>query len=495
MYRQQKMSFYKLSVQLLAAVLLAVFSSVLMASTVVGKMKYVRGVLTAQHHGMGNRIMGRSALVYEEDTLTTGRRSFAIVLMNDGTQITIRPESSLGIEKYIARRGRNDSAILNLFKGGIRAITGFISKKRDDAYKIRTPVATIGIRGTEFDARLCSQDCEQNKNKSGKKTGFDMQFVIARVAFLRGQLSATDKHKKTRQVFVGGPLYEGETLKTGSSSFAVLAFKDKSRITLNTDTVFEIKKHHYVKDKPETSSALMELFRGGLRAVSGLIGRKNKKAYQMRTPVATIGIRGTGYDIQCEGDCVNAAVNAYVSPLEKIFSLAIKNAHAALDGDGMYAHVWDGAIELKNEASSKMLDKTQVAFLKNSTSEPVILRSVPFFMQANPAPRPDKVKIEKTLFEVKTLEKVTPGLYVSVYDGHVSMTDQKGDRIDLGKGEAAYSNNQHRKQNAPVRLGGIPSFMAQDVYPRPEAFNEAWESLFNKVTNPDENQDLECTAK
>ena len=495
MQRQQKMSLYKLGVQLMTALLLTVFSSVLMASTAVGKMKYVRGVLTAQHHSMGTRIMGRSAPVYEEDTLTTGRRSFAIVLMNDGTQITIRPESSLGIEKYIARRGRNDSAILNLFKGGIRAITGFISKKRDDAYKIRTPVATIGIRGTEFDARLCSKDCGQNKNKATKKISFDTQFVIARVAFLRGQLSVTGKHKKTRQVFVGGPIYEGETLKTGGSSFVVLAFKDKSRITLNSDTIFEIKKHHYVKDKPEKSSALMELFKGGLRAVSGLIGRKNKKAYQMRTPVATIGIRGTGYDIQCEGDCVNEAANAFVSPLEKVFNLVIKSAHAALDGDGMYAHVWDGAIEMTNSASTKILDKTQVTFLKNSSSEPVILRSVPFFMQANPAPRPDKVKIEKSLFDVKALEKVTPGLYVSVYDGHVSMTDQKGDRVDLGKGEAAYSNNQNKKQIAPVRLSGIPSFMAQDVYPRPEEFNEAWESLFNKVTNPDENQDLECTAK
>jgi len=495
MYRQQKQPLYKLSAQLITALLLIVSSSVLMASTAVGKMKYVRGVLTAQHHAKGTRIMGRDALVYEEDTLTTGRRSFAIVLMDDGTQITIRPESSLGIEKYIARRGRNDSAILNLFKGGIRAITGFISKKRDDAYKIRTPVATIGIRGTEFDARLCSKDCEQSKYKTSKKINFDLQFVIARVAFLRGQLSATNKHKKTRQVFVGGPIYEGETLKTGGSSFAVLAFKDKSRITLNTNTVFEIKKHHYVIDKPEKSSALMELFRGGLRVVTGLIGRKNKKSYQMRTPVATIGIRGTGYDIQCEGDCVNKTANAYVSPIEKIFSLAIKSAYAALDGDGMYAHVWDGAIELTNDVSSKVLDKTQVAFLKNRTSEPVILRSVPFFMQANPAPRPDKVKIEKTFFEVKSLEKVTPGLYVSVYDGHVSMTDQNGDRIDLGKGEAAYSNDQNKNQNAPVRLSGIPSFMAQDVYPRPEEFNEAWESLFNKVTNPDENQDLECTAQ
>lgn len=486
---------YVTLIQIPLVLILFMFSHVSLASTNVGYIDYVRGVVTAQHHEMGTRIMGRSANVYEEDTITTGNRSFAIVIMKDGTRITVRPNSSLGIEKYIAKKGKSGGAILNLFKGGLRAITGFISKSRENAFKIKTPVATIGIRGTEFDARLCSSDCGDESKRYGKKKSIKTAFVIGRVAFLRGQLSATNKHKKTRQVFTGGPLYEGEKLKTGFSSFAVLAFKDKSRITLKSDTVFEIKRHHYVENKPSVSSSFMVLLRGGFRAVTGFIGKRNRAAYKMRTPVATIGIRGTGYDIQCEGDCVADEPKALITPLERIFNGVIKSAVAALDGEGMYAHVWSGEIVLKNNAGNRLIKTNETAFLKNINSKAVMLPSVPFFMRATPAPRPDKVKVDTSIFKENKLDKAEPGLYVSVYDGHVSMTNKQGGRVDLGKGEAAFSSNKIKNQIVPVRLNGIPAFQANDAYPRPEAFNESWENLFNDVTNTDENQDLECSPR
>jgi len=481
-------------IQLLLITSLIVLASDVLAKSGVGVVDYVRGAVTAQHSQYGTRIMGKGAAVYEEDVITTGNRSFAIVKMSDGTKMTVRPNSSLGIEKYIARKGRSDSAVLNLFKGGIRAITGFISKRRDDAYKIKTPVATIGIRGTEFDARLCSKDCGKDGKRYGKKSDIKTAFVIGRIAFLRGQLSATDKHKKTRQVFTGGPLYEGDLLKTGLSSFAVLAFKDKSRITLKTNTEFEIKKHRYDAKKPETSSALMSLLKGGLRAVSGLIGKKNRDAYKMRTPVATIGIRGTGYDLHCEGECKSPSPQSLITPLEQILNVFVKPVMAALDGAGMYAHVWDGSIELKNDAGAQLLKLNQTAFIRNQKMNPVIIPSPPLFMRSTPAPRPDKVDVKENLFTNNDQKKTDPGLYVSVYDGHVSMATNDGARVDLGKGEAAFAGRQ-AQQAVPVRLKAIPAFQANDAYPRPEAFNESWENLFNEVTNADENQDLQCVPR
>lgn len=495
MNRQLSNRKYVALIQTSLVLILVVFSHMAEASTNVGYIDYVRGVVTAQHHEVGTRIMGGSAEVYEEDTITTGNRSFAIVKMKDGTRITVRPNSSLGIETYIAKKGKSAGAILNLFKGGIRAITGFISKSRENAFKIKTPVATIGIRGTEFDARLCSSDCGSESKRYGKNKSIKTEFVIGRVAFLRGQLSATNKHKKTRQVFTGGPLYEGEKLKTGFSSFAVLAFKDKSRITLKSDSIFEIKKHYYDENKPSASSAFMTLLRGGFRAVTGLIGKSNRAAYKMRTPVATIGIRGTGYDIQCEGDCVADEPKALITPIEQLFNAVIKSAVAALDGEGMYAHVWSGEIELKNNAGNQLIKTNETAFLKTINSKAIMLPSVPYFMRATPAPRPDKVKVDASIFKSNKLDKAEPGLYVSVYDGHVSMTNKEGGRVDLGKGEAAFSSNVIQKKIVPVRLKGIPVFQANDAYPRPEAFNESWESLFNDATNTDENQDLECSPR
>lgn len=483
--------FYKL-LMLLSVFALSVDA---MAKSDVGVVEYVRGAVTSQHQQFGTRILGKGAKIYEQDVITTAGRSFAIVEMADGTKITVRPNSSLGIEKYIARKSRNDGAILSLFKGGIRAITGFISKKRENAYKIKTAVATIGIRGTEFDARLCTKDCGEDAKRFKAKDDVKTEFVIGRIAFLRGQLSATDNHKKTRQVFVGGPLYEGDQLKTGLSSFAVLAFKDESRITLNANSEFKIKKHHYDAKAPERSSALMSLIKGGLRAVSGLIGKKNKDAYRMSTPVATIGIRGTGYDLQCEGDCVADEPQSLNNPLEKMLNLIIKPALAALDGDGMYAHVWSGAIEMNNKRGTRLLKTNQTVFVKNFNAVPVNLSNVPLFMRSSPAPRPDKVKVKDGLFSTNQQKETDPGLYVSVYDGHVSLATNQGQRVDIGKGEAAFAGSQIEQQVAPVRLRAIPAFQANDTYPRPESYSETWENLFNDVTNTDENQDLECVPQ
>lgn len=494
--KERSLSNYALKlIQLLMVMSLFIVSVNTQAKTGVGVVDYARGAVTAQHNQYGTRIMGKGASVYEADVITTGNRSFAIVKMSDGTKMTVRPNSSLGIEKYIARKGRSDSAVLNLFKGGIRAITGFISKSRDDAYKIKTPVATIGIRGTEFDARLCSKDCGKDGKRYGKQQADKTEFVIGRIAFLRGQLSATDKHKKTRQIFTGGPLYEGDKLKTGLSSFAVIAFRDKSRITLKSATEFEIKKHHYDAKKPETSSALMSLLRGGVRAVSGLIGKQNRDAYKMRTPVATIGIRGTGYDLHCEGECKSASPQSLMTPLEQILNLIVKPAIAALDGEGMYAHVWDGAIEVKNDAGTKLLKLNQTAFIRNKNVNPVVIPSPPLFMRSTPAPRPDKVDVKENLFTNNDQKKTDPGLYVSVYDGHVSMATNQGARIDLGKGEAAFTGSKNQQQAIPIRLKAIPAFQSRDAYPRPEAFSESWENLFNEVTNTDENQDLQCVPR
>ena len=52
-----------------------------------------------------------------------------------------------------------ESLLLGLLKGGLRVATGLIGKRNPAAVSFSTPTATIGIRGTEFDARLCEDDC------------------------------------------------------------------------------------------------------------------------------------------------------------------------------------------------------------------------------------------------------------------------------------------------------------------------------------------------
>ena len=109
------------------------------------------------------------------------------------------------------------------------------------------------------------------------------------MAFARGSLSARAYAGERRPLSSGGPVYEGDTLETGSRGFAVVALRDRGRVTLQPGTEFRIDELRFEPAEAERGSVLMRLLRGGLRVVSGLIGQARKEAYRMRTPVATIG--------------------------------------------------------------------------------------------------------------------------------------------------------------------------------------------------------------
>ncbi len=54
---------------------------------------------------------------------------------------------------------QEDGALLRLLKGGLRTVTGLMGKRRPDAFQLGTATATIGIRGTDFVVRVCTDDC------------------------------------------------------------------------------------------------------------------------------------------------------------------------------------------------------------------------------------------------------------------------------------------------------------------------------------------------
>jgi len=95
------------------------------------------------------RIIGRGFPLLEGDVVSTGNHSFAVFTLTDGTKMTLRPNSVFAIEHFSEAQ---TSAVLKLFKGGFRALTGLIAKTNPKAYLVETPLATIGIRGTKFDA-------------------------------------------------------------------------------------------------------------------------------------------------------------------------------------------------------------------------------------------------------------------------------------------------------------------------------------------------------
>ena len=116
-----------------------------------------RGEVIAMSNG-GSRELKQGDFVYVNDEIMTSNRSFAVLQFTDGAKVTVRPDSTMIIEQYLYAGNENDEATLNLVEGGLRVITGAMAKTNPENYKVRTPVALMGVRGTEFSIMLCGDE-------------------------------------------------------------------------------------------------------------------------------------------------------------------------------------------------------------------------------------------------------------------------------------------------------------------------------------------------
>lgn len=93
-------------------------------------------------------------ILYEGDTVIADKASNVQIRMSDGAVVWVRASSELRIEGYKSTEhgASKDESSLRLLSGSMRTVTGLIGKKNPDNYRLSTPNATIGVRGTEFDA-------------------------------------------------------------------------------------------------------------------------------------------------------------------------------------------------------------------------------------------------------------------------------------------------------------------------------------------------------
>ena len=115
-----------------------------------------RGEVIALSNG-GSRELKQGDFIYVNDEIMTTNRSFVVLQFEDGAKVTVRPDSTLIIEQYLYNGDVGDEAELNLVSGGLRVITGAMAKSNPENYKVRTPVALMGVRGTEFSVILCGE--------------------------------------------------------------------------------------------------------------------------------------------------------------------------------------------------------------------------------------------------------------------------------------------------------------------------------------------------
>ncbi len=139
---------------------LAALAAPVSHAAVVGKALVVYGQVVAQQPDGSTRILVADAVVERGDTIITAADSAAQVQFVDGALVTLRAATRFRIDDYYYEDGSaRDHSFFSLLKGGLRTLSGLIGKARHEAYRLDTPVATVGIRGTDYQLRLCHGDC------------------------------------------------------------------------------------------------------------------------------------------------------------------------------------------------------------------------------------------------------------------------------------------------------------------------------------------------
>src|SRR5512134_739583 len=127
------------------------------------------------------------------------------------------------------------------------------------------------------------------------------QAAAGRVEFAIGGATVSGPAGQQRPLARGAEVNAGDVVRTTDGRVQV-RMADGAYISLQPNTEFGIKEYKFEGKADGTESAFFSLVKGAMRTVTGLVGRVNRDRYQVATPTATVGIRGTGGLIQILDD-------------------------------------------------------------------------------------------------------------------------------------------------------------------------------------------------
>ncbi len=118
-----------------------------------GQIQFVSGSAQLTTTDGKTRTLRKGDAVNEGDTLSTAPAAALQVKMRDGGIVAMRPDSRVKIDsfKFNDKEDGTERSSFSLVKGGFRAITGLIGRVNKQNYRVNTPTATIGVRGTDHE--------------------------------------------------------------------------------------------------------------------------------------------------------------------------------------------------------------------------------------------------------------------------------------------------------------------------------------------------------
>lgn len=160
-----------------------------------------------------------------------------------------------------------------------------------------------------------------------------------RVDFAVGDVKAVAADGRSRALGKGAEVNSGETIDTGSGR-AQVRFTDGAQVSLQPQTQFRIDEYKFAGKTDGEEKGFFSLLKGGLRTITGLVGRANRDNYKVTTSVATIGIRGTEYSVSY--------------------------------GNSITVTTGEGTVEVCNAAGCLIINSGETAYVANNSTQPVI---------------------------------------------------------------------------------------------------------------------------
>ena len=164
-----------------------------------------------------------------------------------------------------------------------------------------------------------------------------------------------------------GTLVEsGDVLAVGDKSTLQVRFTDESVVALRPNSQFKIENYQFNKNA-DTDRSLLGLLKGGMRTVTGLIGKANQKNYAVQTATATIGIRGTHFSVvSCNNDCTRP--------------------DGSRELNGTFGAVTDGRITVSNASGAREFGQQDYFHVPAANMPPVQLLAPPAILSDRSAP-------------------------------------------------------------------------------------------------------------
>ena len=191
---------------------------------------------------------------------------------------------------------------------------------------------------------------------------------VGTVTHLSGTFSVKHADGTTKVLAVNSDVFDGDLLTTEAETYARIRFTDGSEVVLRPATQFRIEKFAFKEDDASADNAFFNLLKGGLRAASGLIGKRSREKVSYGTAVATIGIRGTNWGaLLCQDDCGSIPTTTGMSP-----------------ANGLHLDVASGAIVVSNPAGAQHFDAGQFGYVANFRTPPIMVPAMQGFQVTMP---------------------------------------------------------------------------------------------------------------